>query len=80
MLVEAGSILSAYQPLLAAAFVPGVLLPVPMLAVGPPPPLSFHHAEMAAHAVVQRIGNPGECLGCFVYFLIHPCLARSQFS
>lgn len=60
ILMEAGSIVIAYQHLLAAAFPPLAAIP----AIGPPmfiPAVGvpFHHATIAAHAFVQRISNPG---------------------
>jgi hypothetical protein len=60
ILAEAGSIVTAYQNLLAAAFAP--VAPVPALGpaiVLPPRGLPYHHATIAAHKFVERISNPG---------------------
>ena len=59
ILRDATSILVAYAPLMSADFAGNAQPQVPILQL-PPAVVNVHHAKIAAHALVQRIQNPGE--------------------
>jgi hypothetical protein len=59
VILEAWSIVSAYQGLTMAAFAAGALPAVALLAAPPAAPPNIYHAAVAAQKMLQRIQQPG---------------------